>query len=847
MHKSEIAMRKRYLFVLFFVLFVVCCFAQPVTITPSSATIQPGESVTLTASGAMYYQWSPATGLSTTEGPVTVASPMVTTTYTCSGYAPGDESVVNGDFNQGNVGFTSSYQYNTNLWNEGTFYVDYDVSPHHANFHGVGHGDSGNFMIVNGSTMPHTNVWTEEITVNPNTNYAFSTWVCTLAGQANEVAQLQFSINGVQLGNIFSAPPSINEWLQFYVLWNSGNATSATITILNQNTGGSGNDFGLDDISFRELVLVGAPQCTVNVGNMSASAFADQPDLCQGSSTTLHALPTGGSGHYTYSWSPNNTLDNPTAQHPVATPNVGTTTYYCHIVDVDWSSSQDVSVAITVHPTYDETTIDTAICYGESYNFYGTTFDHSVTNIPHTLYTGQGCDSIVRLNLTVWDENPILPDQRDLCTGDTLVWFDGNKYYHDGDVAYYDSVDIHGCLQVYKLELIVGEYQTPQGYIPDKYVCVPHDEDPYYYWDIAHREYHDNAFDSVIIADPNGGCDFKYRLNLKFRREFYQKDSVVECGKYYWPITGETYYETHVGSDTITKTFFVPFGNEICDSTYVLKLIINEEIIDPAPITIPGDCDSTMVIPWIGHDTVYFHEDTPVEGFTFIGETDESCHREQTVYVENMKYTPKPSKVKAVDPATVVYGWAGAEADTAAVVTNTEFFSFQYTFYVEESNSKCIWDSCVWSISKPSWDIEFNPEPTLRDGKYYSECKVFVADEDDDFVVLAAIVDNGCGTDTCKIYLKSSFLDVEENVHAAVGVDIIPNPNKGQMTLVFNGFEGKSSVKVFDVTGNLVDSFETYNDSECKVLEYNLSGRKGMYFFVVNGKEGILAKKVLIE
>ena len=108
-------MAKRTFLQLIFLMVTVVCFGQPVTITPPSATIEPGGSVTLTASGALYYMWSPATGLSTTEGPVTVASPMVTTTYTCSGYAPGLESVVNGNFDQGNVGFTSSYQYSSNL------------------------------------------------------------------------------------------------------------------------------------------------------------------------------------------------------------------------------------------------------------------------------------------------------------------------------------------------------------------------------------------------------------------------------------------------------------------------------------------------------------------------------------------------------------------------------------------------------------------------------------------------------------------------------------------------------------------------------------------------------------
>lgn len=173
-------MRKRFLLTLLFVFSAVCAFAQPVTINPPSATIQPGGSVTLTASGATYYQWSPATGLSVTDRPVTVASPTVTTTYTCTGFAPGAESVVNGDFEQGNVGFTSAYQYNTNLWGEGTYYVDSDASLHHESFAGYGH-NGGNFMIVNGATSPGTNVWTEQITVVPNTQYAFSTWACNVS------------------------------------------------------------------------------------------------------------------------------------------------------------------------------------------------------------------------------------------------------------------------------------------------------------------------------------------------------------------------------------------------------------------------------------------------------------------------------------------------------------------------------------------------------------------------------------------------------------------------------------------------------------------------------------------
>ena len=47
--------------------------------------------------------------------------------------------------------------------------------------------------------------------------------------------------------------------------------------------------------------------------------------------------------------------------------------------------------------------------------------------------------------------------------------------------------------------------------------------------------------------------------------------------------------------------------------------------------------------------------------------------------------------------------------------------------------------------------------------------------------------------------------------------------------------------------GNLIDNFATYNDLESKVLEYKFNGSKGIYFFVANGKEGTVAKKVIIR
>ena len=270
-------------------------------VTCGDQVIDAGQSVQLWASGADYYQWSPTQGLSDPNIPNPIASPTVTTTYTVTGFGTGQNLVVNGDFEQGNTGFTSAYSYNNNLYSEGTYYVGYNSQSYHPDFQGTAYAGS-NFMIINGSTSANTNVWTQVISVSPNTYYAFSTWVCTVS-PAGDVAMLQFAINGSQLGNVFTAPSSMNTWRNFYEIWYSGSSTSATITILNQNIGGSGNDFGLDDISFTTLYECTATVTVTIAEPISISPVAAPPAICEGNSFAL-TVPqvTGGHGSWTGAW-----------------------------------------------------------------------------------------------------------------------------------------------------------------------------------------------------------------------------------------------------------------------------------------------------------------------------------------------------------------------------------------------------------------------------------------------------------------------------------------------------------------------------------------------------------------
>lgn len=617
-------------------------------------------------------------------------------------------------------------------------------------------------------------------------------------------------------------------------------------------------------------------QVTIHIsGNaMTVTANATPNSICSGSTTQLQANAGGGTGNFSYSWTPTTGLSNPNIYNPTASP-TQTTTYTCHVSD--GQTSQDVSVTVTVHhagfseetyyicpdelyewhdqvysdegeyefltqtqygcdstitlhlrhyPTYDETTITEAICTGESYNFYGTNYTQSC-QISYTDHTIHGCDSIVRLELTVWPEHEVTVRDVSLCPEQLPYNFYGQDYYTDTDVTVIDT-DAHGCDSVVRLVLSVSDYYMPE--MQTEYVCYT--DTPSYDWNPI-GNYHFTLHEDGIYADtlPTSACEGIFRLDLHFLQvPEVIVDDVITCDSYTWPMTGETFTQS---GDYYHSVSLYPFP---CEQVYQLHLTINTQSLLPDQ-TVSGKCDAYPV-SWFGQDTTF----TVNTVYTFTGVTDEGCYREQTYHIENMHYTPNPAKIQCTDISAVVFG------DTIAVVTNTEFFSFQYTFYVEETNRECIWDSCTWSISKPSWDIEFDPVPVLSlNGKYYSECKVYVADRDVNYVVLTATMKNDCGSEQRNFFLKSSFLDVDENGEVAAKVSIVPNPNSGQMHIDFENMEGRTAVKVFDITGNLIDVFETNVGSSRYSYDYNMKRyAEGMYFFVISNDNRLFTKKVVI-
>ena len=55
-------------------------------------------------------------------------------------------------------------------------------------------------------------------------------------------------------------------------------------------------------------------------------------------------------------------------------------------------------------------------------------------------------------------------------------------------------------------------------------------------------------------------------------------------------------------------------------------------------------------------------------------------------------------------------------------------------------------------------------------------------------------------------------------------------------------------MKVYDMTGRMIDNFQVYNDLVSNTVQYSLNDMAdGIYFFVATGKEAVVTKKVVVK
>jgi gliding motility-associated-like protein len=356
-----------------------------------------GQTLNLVAAlGYDYYQWS--TGSFSNQ--ITVNS---SGTYVVSAGLTGNNLILNGNFQGGTTAvannFTSSYIPGTGgtyglLSNEGQYAVSTSPSLVHNNFMNCGDHTTGNgnMLIANGAATPNTIVWSQTVTVAPNTNYAFSFWQMNVLN-TNATSNLQLYINNAPISAIVPTNPTACVWDENTGFWNSGSSTSAVLSIVNQSVVGSGNDFAIDDIFFAPICLV-EDSIAILYDTIQVNAGLDIV-FCANETGNLNA--TANTNVVDWNWSNGATSPNINPQTSGIYTITATSENGCDATD-------DVNVSITpMNWNIDDVFIGPADC-GLNNGYVSAVTSGTFNDPPSYTWTGPGPNNPNFINASVWTD-----------------------------------------------------------------------------------------------------------------------------------------------------------------------------------------------------------------------------------------------------------------------------------------------------------------------------------------------------------------------------------------------------------------------------------------------------------
>src|SRR5574343_218365 len=393
---------------------ISCSTFTPITV--NNATICPGNSATLTATGGTTYPWSPSTGLSATTGATVTASPATTTTYTVTGVGSCGTGTATSTVTVLPANDPSCVSCTATATNTGPYCAGSTIQ---LNGGGGGTyswtGPNGFTSTLQNPTIPSATtaasvVYTLTITVGACTSTATTTVTVNAAATANaNIDQtvcaggsitLAGSVGGGATSGTWTAPTGTFSNATSLTSTYTPTATSGTVTLTLTTNDPTGPCPAVTDI----MVVTINPLPTVNAG-------VDQT-VCAGTAVTL-----SGSGAATYTW--NNGVTNGVAFTPAAT-----TTYTVTGTSAAGCINTD-QVVVTVNPIpVVNAGPDVSICTGGSTNLTAsgattyswapggqTTATITVTPAATTTYTvtgtSLGCTATDAVTVTILANAPI--------------------------------------------------------------------------------------------------------------------------------------------------------------------------------------------------------------------------------------------------------------------------------------------------------------------------------------------------------------------------------------------------------------------------------------------------------
>ncbi len=170
----------------------------------------------------------------------------------------GAELVQNGDFEQGNLGFTSSYIYLPpgNSMPVGRYSVlnaseIYSANNQWACLDHTASSPTGRMLVVDGYGGPIA--WQQTVNVTAGTTYAFSAWFNNLVRPPKDYndPQVALFVDNTLIAGPLILPETPDRWQWLCDTFRATATGSVTLSIRMLSTANLGNDLAIDDISFR--------------------------------------------------------------------------------------------------------------------------------------------------------------------------------------------------------------------------------------------------------------------------------------------------------------------------------------------------------------------------------------------------------------------------------------------------------------------------------------------------------------------------------------------------------------------------------------------------------------------
>ena len=155
-------------------------------------------------------------------------------------------SLVNGDFEAGNVNFTSAYTWGSALGDQATYTIDTSMEIWAPGFRDHTSG-SGNMMIINGAVDTSKMFWSQTVDVVSGVEYTFTGFAADLTYAPTP--QIQLLVNGADKGqfSVVDTPSAV--WQEFSFIWTASATESVNLELYDLAGASNGDDFAIDDLS----------------------------------------------------------------------------------------------------------------------------------------------------------------------------------------------------------------------------------------------------------------------------------------------------------------------------------------------------------------------------------------------------------------------------------------------------------------------------------------------------------------------------------------------------------------------------------------------------------------------